>query len=121
MNLCILPISLLFDYRAAIYCHSIMNKKKPAFSSSALKLPTPFFYIHEQTQKIFTQTILYATCMKKVLQREVFSGTIRFQTIICQCHEVLQRTNISSFFNEYKKDPKKTQHYSSSWNHFKFI
>ena len=30
MNLGILPISLLFDYRAATYCHSIMNKKKPA-------------------------------------------------------------------------------------------
>ena len=35
MNLGILPISLLFDYWAATYCHSIMNNKKPAFSSSA--------------------------------------------------------------------------------------
>ena len=57
MNLGMLPISLLFDYRAATYCHSIMNKKKPAFSSSALKLPIASFYIHERTQKIFTQTI----------------------------------------------------------------
>ena len=31
LNLGILPISLLFDFRAAPYCHSIMYKKKPAF------------------------------------------------------------------------------------------
>ena len=57
MNIGILPISLFFDYRAANYCHSILNKKKPAFSSSALKLPTESFYIHGRTQQIFTQTI----------------------------------------------------------------
>ena len=46
MILGILPISLLFDCRAATYCHSIMNKKKPTCSSSALNLPTASFYIH---------------------------------------------------------------------------
>ena len=48
INLGMLPISLLFDCRAATYCHSIMNRKKPTFSCSALKLPTPSFYIHER-------------------------------------------------------------------------
>ena len=57
MNLGILPISLLFDYKAATYCYCIMNKKKPAFSSSALKLPTASFFIQERTQKISNQTI----------------------------------------------------------------
>ena len=98
MNLGILPISLLFDYRAATYCHSIMNKKKPAFSSSALKLPTASFYIHERTQKILPRQFQNAICMKKVLLKEVFYSTILSQEIICQCHTVLQRRNISCFF-----------------------
>ena len=57
MKLGILPISLPFDYRANTYIHDIMKKKKTAFSSSAVKLPTARFYIRERTQKIFTQTI----------------------------------------------------------------
>ena len=57
MNIGMLPISLLFEYRAATYSHSIMYRKKPAISSSALKLPTASFCIHERTQKIFTQSI----------------------------------------------------------------
>ena len=98
MKLGILPISLLFDYRAATYCHGIMNKKKPAFSSSALKLPTASFYIHERTQKIFTQTISKCKLHKKLLLKEVFCSTILSQETICQCHTVLHRRNISSFF-----------------------
>ena len=97
MNLGILPISLLFDYRAATYCHSIMNKKKPTFSSSALKLPTASFYIHERTQKIFTQTI--SKCYlhdKNIFKRGILQHNS--QEIIWQCHTVLQRRNISSFF-----------------------
>ena len=52
INFGVLPVSLLFDYRSATYCHSIMNKKSSAFSGSALKLPTASFYVHERTQKI---------------------------------------------------------------------
>ena len=98
MNLGILSISLFFDYRAATYCHSIMNKKKPAFSSSTLKLPTASFYIHERTQKFFPRQFQNAISMKKVLLKEVFYSTILSQEIICQCHTVLQRRNISCFF-----------------------
>ena len=98
MNFGILPISLLFYCRAAICCHSIMNKKKPGFSSSALKLPTASFYIHEWTEKFLAKKFQNAVCMKKVLLREVFCSTILFQEIICQCHTILQRRNISSFF-----------------------
>ena len=119
MNLGILPISL-FYYRAATYSHSIMNKKKPAFSSSALKLPTARFYIHEQTQKNLPRQFQNAICMKKVLLKEIFCSTIFSQEIICQCHTVSQRRNISFFLNEYKKDPKKTQHGSITRKHFKF-
>ena len=99
MNLVILPISLLFDYRAATYCHSIMNIKKPAFSSSALKLPTASFFLYtSELKKILPRQFQNAICMKKVLLKKVFCSTILSQEIICQCHTVLQRRNISSFF-----------------------
>ena len=72
INLGILPISLLFDYGAATYCHSIVNKKKPAFLSSALKLPTASFFIHERTQKIFTQIISKCNLHeKRIIKRSV--------------------------------------------------
>ena len=65
MNIAILPISLLFDYVAATYCHSIVNKRKPALSSSTLKLPTANFYINERTQKFLPRQFQKAICMKK--------------------------------------------------------
>ena len=124
MNLRILPISLLFGYRAATYCHGIMNKKKPAFSSSALKLPTASFYVHERTQKIFTQTTSKCNLHeKKLLLKEVFCGTIFSQENICQCHKFLQRRNISCFFLMYtrriRRKPNMVQLHLF-WKHFKF-
>ena len=78
MNLGLLPISLFFDYRAATYCHSITKKKMPAFSSSALKLPTESFYIHEPTHKIFTQTISKCNLHEKVIIRRGILSAAQF-------------------------------------------
>ena len=92
MNIGILPILLnLFDYRAATYCHSIMNKKKLAFSTSALKLPTASFHIHERTQiKNFTQTISKCILLEKstikrgILQHNSFPNNF-FGNFIQSC------------------------------------
>ena len=75
-----------------------MNKKKRAFSNSALKLPTASFYKHERTQKILPRQIQNTICIKTVLLREVFCSTILSQEISCQRHKVLQRKNIGNFF-----------------------
>ena len=83
MNLDILPNSLLFGWRAATYCHSIMNKKKPVFSSSALKLPAASFQIHERTHKIFTKTISKCKMHEKKSIRGMFCSTILFQESMC--------------------------------------
>ena len=120
MNLGILPISLLFDYRAATYCHSIMNKEKPAFSSSALKLPTASFYIHKRTQKIFTQTTSKCNLHEKYYLKRYSTAQFfpkkLFVNVIQSC-----KVKYKLFFlNEYKKDPNKTQHGSITWKRFKF-
>ena len=83
INHCILLISLLFDCGTATYLHSIMNKKKPAFPSSAFEISNSKFFIHERTQKIFTHTISKCNLHEKVILREVFCSTILFQEIIC--------------------------------------
>ena len=98
MNIGILPISLVFDYRAATYCDNITNKKKPAFWSSALKLSIASFYIHERTQNFFTQTTSKCNLHEKSFFKKVFSSTIPSQEIIRQCHTVLQRRKLNSFF-----------------------
>ena len=121
MNLGILPISLLFDYRAATYCHSIMNKKKPFFSSSALKLPTASFYIHECTQKIFTQTISKCNLHEKsIIKRGILQHDSFSKKYLLMSYSLSKKKYKQFFPNEYKKDPKKTQHGSITWKHFEF-
>ena len=121
MNLGILPNSLLFDYRAATYCHSIMNKKKPAFSSSALKLPTASFYIHKRTQKNFTRTISKCNLHEKsTIQRVILQHNYFPRNYLSISYSLAKKKCKHFFANEYKKDPKRTQHGSISLKHFKF-
>ena len=122
MKLGILPISLLFDYRAATYCHGIMNKKETCLLKLSFEITNrKFLYTRANSKKFLPRQFQNAICMKKVLLKEVFCSTILSQEIICQYHTVLQRRNISCFFlNEYKKDPKKNQYGSITWKHFKF-
>ena len=120
MNFGLLPISLLFDYRTATYCHGIMNKKKPAFSSSALKLPNASFYIHKRSQKIFTQTISKCNLHKGIIKRGILQHNSFPRNYLSMSYSLAKKKYKQFFLNEYKKDPKKTEHGSITWKHFKF-
>ena len=103
------------------YCHSIMNKKKPAFSSSALKLPTAIFCIHERTQKLFTQTISKSSLHEKgIIKRSVLQHNSFPRNYLSMWYSLAEKKYKQFFHTEYKKHPKKTQHGSIPLKNFKF-
>ena len=100
INLGILPISLLFDCRAATYSHSIMNKNEVCLLKLSFKITNSKFFNTIELKKSFTQTNSICNLHEKSIIKK---GILRHNSLpgnylLMSYSQSCKKQNISSFF-----------------------